>query len=272
MSRSLADIRSGPVRWVRLCAAKMLMVWNRYEVSDVESQYLYAEYSSLLKGLGRVWHFGVLCPLAALGAALTWRQWRRLWVYYLLIASMACSVALFYVMARYRFPLVPLLIPFAAAGCVYTWRRVKAGEQRRLLRPALIAMVVAVIVNLPLHDERRLNAMARMNLGVALAKEGELEEATGYFRAAVNEHPGSAEAQNNLAQALSLQGDDAGAIPHYEAALAVEPGLIGVNYNLGVALEHVGRIEDALRHYERAAELDPSDVEAREAIARLRGR
>jgi tetratricopeptide (TPR) repeat protein len=248
------------------------MVWNRYEVSDVESQYLYAEYSILLRVLGRVWHLGILCPLAAIGVTLTLRQWRRLWVYYLLIASMACSVALFYVMARYRFPLVPLLIPFAAAGCVHGWRALRGGEHRRLLAPAAVAVVVAIVVNLPVHDERRLNAMAYMNLGVALAEEGDLGGAADYFQRAAQDHPQSAEAHNNLAQALALQGDHADAIPHYEAALALEPMLLGVEYNLGVALEGVGRLEEALKHYERAVEIDPSDVEARQAVGRLRGR
>jgi tetratricopeptide (TPR) repeat protein len=185
---------------------------------------------------------------------------------------MACSVALFYVMARYRFPLVPLLIPFAAAGCVHGWRALRGGEYRGLLFPVAVAVIVAIVANLPVHDERRLNAMAYMNLGVALAEEGNLGGAAGYFQRAVQHHPQSAEAHNNLAQALALQGDYADAIPHYEAALALEPMLLGVEYNLGVALEHVGRLEEALKHYERAIEIDPSDVEARQAVGRLRGR
>ena len=104
----------------------------------------------------------------------------------------------------------------------------------------------------------------------ALAQEGDVEDATHYFRKAVDGHPESAEANNNLAQALALGGDYAGAIPHYQAALAVEPTLMGVDYNLAVALERVGRLGDALMHYDRAVELDPSDDAARAAAARLR--
>ncbi|MGB2985158.1 MAG: tetratricopeptide repeat protein, partial [Phycisphaerae bacterium] len=272
MSRAVSDIRAQPAWWLKLMAKKMLMVWNRYEVSDAESQYVYEDYSVTLRVLGSVWHFGVLCPLAAVGVLATWPQRRRLWVYHALIVSMALAVALFYVMARYRYPLVPLLILFAAAGCVEAWRGVRSGAWRTLAWQALAAAVVAVVVNWPVHDEKRLNAMAWMNVGVVLAEEDDLAGATKYFQRAVAGHPESAEANNNLAQAMALQGDYAGAIAHYQKALAVEPTLLGVDYNLAVALEQVGRLDEALTHYERAVELDPSDANARGAVRRLRER
>ena len=272
MGRAFDEIRGDPSGWVRLMGRKMLMAWNRYEVSDAESLYIYGESSLILGVLGRVWNFGVLCPLAAVGIVGTWGERRRLWVYYALIVSMAVAVAAFYVLGRYRYPLAPLLIPFAAAGCVGLWDRWRGGDLRRLLLPTAVAAGVAVVVNWPVHDERKLNAMARMNVGVALAEAGELPAAESYFRRALADHPQSAEGHNNLAQALALRGNFTGAIEHYEAALALEPWLIGVDFNLGVALERVGRIEEALRAYERAATRDPSDAEARNAAARLRRR
>ncbi len=272
MSRAVADIREDPLGWAGLLGRKVLLVWNRYEVADVESQYVYAEFSSVLGVLGFVWHFGVLCPLAVVGLWVTWGRRRDLWIYYALIVSMAGSVAMFYVLARYRFVLVPLLIPFAAAGFVYLWDLVRRGGYRQLMAPAVVGTVVALVVNLPVVDERRLDAMAWMNLGVAVAEDGDIEVAATYFGRAVAEYPESAEANNNLAMALAVQGDHLEAIPHYEAALAADPTLMGVAYNLGVALERVGRVEDALLQYERAAELDAWDKDAGAAVLRLRGR
>lgn len=269
MGKALEEIWADPGGWVRLMGRKMAMVWNRYEVSDAESLYVYGESSVVLGVVGRVWHFGVLCPLAAVGMVGTWGERRRLWVYYLLILSMAAAVAAFYVLGRYRYPLALLLIPFAARGCEEIWNRVRAGDVRALLRRGAVAAVVAAAVNWPVQDERRLNAMARMNVGVALAEAGELAAAESYFRRALMDHPQSAEGHNNLAQALALRGEFAGAIEQYEAALGITPGMIGVDYNLGVALERVGRREEALRAYERAAARDPLDAEARAAAARM---
>jgi 4-amino-4-deoxy-L-arabinose transferase-like glycosyltransferase len=272
MRRTISDIRAAPVSWLRLMARKMLMVWNRYEVSDVESQYVYAEFSPSLRGLGFVWHFGVLCPLAAVGVVSTWREWRRLWVYYAMIASMAAAVAAFYVLARYRYPLVPLLIPFAAVGCVTLWSQIRSCSWRPLGWLVLVAVPVALVVNIPVQDEKRLNAMAWMNMGVALAEEGNVAGAVGYFRRAVAGTPESPEANNNLAQALALQEDYEGAVPYYKTALAADPTLMGAAYNLGVALEHLGRVDEALKYYARALEVDALDEDARTAIARLERR
>jgi tetratricopeptide (TPR) repeat protein len=269
IARAMQDIRADPAWWLGLMGRKMLMVWNHYEVSDAESQYVYERYSLVLRVLASVWHFGVLCPIAAAGIVCTRHQWRRLWVYYALIVSMAAAVALFYVMGRYRFPLVPLLIPFAAIGCVSMWHHVEAYEWRRLTAPVAVALAVGIVVNWPVHEETRLNALAVMNVGVALAEEGDLTGATEQFQQAVEGLPESAEANNNLAQALALQNDYEAAIPHYQAALRAEPDLLGVDYNLAFALERTGRVDEALRHYERALGLDPTDVDARAAIARL---
>lgn len=135
--------------------------------------------------------------------------------------------------------------------------------------PVIVGVLVAGVVHWPVHPEARLDAMAWMNVGVALAETGDVAGATPYFRRALKGHPQSAEANNNLGMALAVQGDFAGAIPCYERALASEPGLMGVDYNLAVALERVGHLDQARLHYERALELDPSDADARAALERL---
>ncbi len=270
LSRGMDDIRAAPGSWLLLMGKKSLMVVNRHEVADAESQYVCADFSPVLRGLGTLWHFGVLCPLAAMGIVLTRGRWRVLWIYYALLASMVAAVALFYVMARYRYPLVPLLMPFAAAGCLQAWTCIRAREFRRLGLSLSVGAIVAIVVNVPIHDEKRLNAHAWMNVGVALAEEGDIIGATAYFRRALEGQAASPEANNNLAQALAMQGDFAGAIPHYETALRSDETLMGVDFNLAVALENVGRLDEAFAHYERAVELDPADAEARAATERLR--
>lgn len=269
--RALVDIRAEPMRWLRLMGRKVLLVCNRHEIADAESQYVYAEHSRALRLLTTVWHWGVMCPLAAIGIVETWGERRRLWVYHAMLVSMVLAVALFFVLARYRYPVAILLIPFAAVGLVHIGSQLRARRYRVLLGKGLLAGMIAVLVNVPVQDERRLNAMAHMNVGVALAQAGEVEAATAYFKSAVDGHPTSAEAHNNLAQALALLGRYDDAIPHYEAAVTIEPALIGLCYNLAVALERVGRLEAAFEHYERAVEQDPGDVGAIRAVARLRG-
>lgn len=279
MGRSWDDIRVNPFSWIKLCGHKFLMVWNRYEIADAESMHVYAQSSLLMKVLKPTWHFGALVPLAVAGVLVMRREWRRLWWLYGLIVSMSLAVALFFVLARYRFVLVPLLMPLAAVGCVAMWDRfrssravVGSGESDgrwRISRILVVTLLVGLVVNWPVQAERRLDAMATMNAGVALAGSGDVEGGLAYFEKAVAEYPQSAEANNNLAQALAVLGDFERAVVHYEMALATEPGLMGVDFNLGVSYEQLGRLDEALKHYQRAVERDPSDVEAIRAVERL---
>ena len=117
MSRAWEEIRQSPSRWLQLMLAKTFMVFNRYEVPDVESMYIFREYSVPLK-LSRIWHFGTLCPLAIWGLIATWGDWRKLWLYYLLLLTMIAAVVLFFILGRYRNPVAILFVPFAAAGVV----------------------------------------------------------------------------------------------------------------------------------------------------------
>lgn len=262
--RSFAEIRQDPAAWLRLLAYKFLLTLNRHEIADAESLQVHRESSWILTLLTRTWHFGVLLPLATVGWIATWRD-RRVCLYAAMTASMVVAVAAFYVLGRYRFPIALLSIPVAARGLV-ALRESGSGQRVSWL---LAAMIVAVAVNVPIQDERKLNALAKMNAGVALAETGQLADATTLFQAALADHPDSAEAQNNLALALAVQGRFAEAVEHYRAALRIEPTLRGVAFNLAVALENLGRAGEALEQYRRAADEDPNDAQARSAIERL---
>ncbi len=271
-ARSWDDVRADPVAWLGLVGRKFAMVINRYEVSDAESMIVYADHSLALRVLANIWHFGTLCPLAAVGVWLMRRRWRGLWVYGAMFVSMVLAVAIFFVLARYRYPLVPLLIPFAAVGLVELFSLVSRRRWRDVVATCSVLVVAACIVNVHIHDERRLDALARMNVGVALAERGDLQEAIVYFRDAAAGCPESAEANNNLAQSLAMSGDFIGSIEHYRRALDVDPTLMGVAFNLAVALEQTGATAESLSYYERALAMDPHDQDARAAIARLRSR
>lgn len=132
------------------------------------------------------------------------------------------------------------------------------------------AMGAAVFCNWPIQDEGRLDALAEMNAGVALAAAGELPEATLYFERAVDGHPASVEANYNLAMALAIQGKYHEAISGYQRALHGDPNLPGGHFNLAVALERAGRVDEAREHYRLAIEQNPADADAKAALDRLR--
>ncbi len=277
MDRGLSFVKSEPWAWARLMWTKWSLVWNRYEIPDTESYYICRDRSWLLGSLGRVMHFGILCPLAVLGVIVLARSDHRptggsVALLCAMALALAGSVAVFYVFGRYRYPLVPILAVLAGAGVVEGIALARRRAWRRLLPAALGGLAAAVWVNRPINPESELNAEQLGNLGATLAADGRLDEALPLFTEAVAVFPDGPRLRQFLADGLALTGRHAEAIPHYAAALELEPGRAHAHYNLAVALERAGRTAKALEHFRRAISVDPEDAEARAAIKRLGGR
>jgi tetratricopeptide (TPR) repeat protein len=105
-------------------------------------------------------------------------------------------------------------------------------------------------------------AEARNNLGVALMRRGRLQEAIEQYEQALRLKSDDAEAHNNLGVALVRQGRLQEAIEQYERALIIEPDYGEAQYNLGVALEQAGQVQEAVGHYEQALQIKPDLAEA----------
>lgn len=288
--RTLAYIRAQPGDWLRLLLRKTWLLWSSTEMIDTESHDSHAEYSLPLRLLGPVWHFGVLAPLCAIGVWALWPDRRRLWVLYALTAAYAASVVVFFVVARYRYPLVPFVIIFAAAGSVALAEWIGRRMRQRLIVAAAVVVVSGVVANWPQRsaDERRAitennlgtalqedgraaDAIDRYrralaldpaytpalnNLGTALRAAGRVDEALAVFSQALSQDPDAANLHYNLANALMAQGKTAEAIAAYRQALAVNPQFVDAHNNLGQALEAEGRLDEAIEAFGRAVQID----------------
>jgi Flp pilus assembly protein TadD/4-amino-4-deoxy-L-arabinose transferase-like glycosyltransferase len=268
LDRALDDIAADPPRWARLLARKAILTITAAEVGDTEDQYTYAESSWLLRGLGTVWHMGVLLPLAVLGAVMTWPQWRRLWVLHALIVVYAASVIAFYVFARYRLPLAPMLMLLAAGGLA-SWPG--CGSSRWWAVAA--AVIAAVPANWPVVDTDHYRGMTHHNIAVEwMNQQGQVEPALEHLAVALRLAPQYAPAHMAMGLALTRLGQVEQALPHYQQALALRPDYADAHYNLGLALAKLGRVVEAANHYAQAQQLEPGHAQAANALGLLLAR
>lgn len=268
-NEALRDISANPLGWLKLLGRKALLAINAYEITDVEGYNVYRAYSSLLGFLGLVFHFGVLLPLGVLGFACTASEWRSYALLTVVGSAMLIGIIAFYVFARYRFPLVPVLCIFAAVGLNFAWRMTSGRRQGKIMAPLLFAVGFAVLSNATIAPERQLDAMAYGNLATVLAQRGDLAAASQVYAIALEDNPASAELHYNMGLCKLALGDPYAAVEHFRTAKTIEPELIEVDYQLGVAFEQLGQTGDALRHYQNAVDVDPGDDDARAAINRL---
>ena len=115
------------------------------------------------------------------------------------------------------------------------------------------------------HTEH--NHIAHSNLGDALLKKGQLDEAVTEFRKALEIDPDYPEANNNLGYALTKKGKWADAIPFYRAALRVRPNYSQAHNNLGISLAQMGRSDEALAEFREALRIDPDYAKAHSNLA-----
>jgi tetratricopeptide (TPR) repeat protein len=101
----------------------------------------------------------------------------------------------------------------------------------------------------------------RHNLAVALAKQGQLEEAIVHFRQVAETKPDWADVWGNLGLALVQAGKPEEAVEAYRQLVKLRPEAVEAANNLGTVLRNLGRLDEAVEVLRRAAEIKPDAVE-----------
>ena len=255
-ARALEFIRTQPGAWVRQLARKLALTYNAEEIADTESQDVYAESSSLLRALSPL-SFGVIFCLAAFGVCMTAAAWRRLWFLYAIALTYTLSVISFFVFARYRFPLVPVLMLFAAGGLAL-WGEKAAQPMRRWAFAALV--VAGGLTYLPLEAARLDRTSHYLNIANALLVDPEKwEQAAAFYGKALEQSPKLAAAHFGMGMVLARKHRPREAVVHYRAAVEGWPDNADIRLNLGLALAALGDTEPALAELDTAAQIRLGD-------------
>jgi tetratricopeptide (TPR) repeat protein len=114
------------------------------------------------------------------------------------------------------------------------------------------------------------NAIARNNLGTALCRVGDYNEAEEQFREAIGIKENYPDALFNLGTLLRLRGKIVESEMPLRRALKLKPAYVDAQIALGVTLTVLGRLEDAKGLLEKALKLQPRNVDALLALGSLR--
>jgi tetratricopeptide (TPR) repeat protein len=290
-----------PKEAAALLVKKFVLFWNRYELPNNKDVYYFARMSLVFRSLAWL-NFGVIAPLGALGAVVLLRR-RRPGAALLALFALAhmVGVVLFFVCSRFRIPVVPVVVVFAAAGLLWLWDRARAMDFRRLLGGAAVVVAAAAFVNPDFYhthlgdraqthyqigyahaskgrheaalEEYRLaigmaggatatRAKAENGMGLSYEKLGRGEEALEAYRAAAETNPRFAPAANNVGSYCLRHGDLATARSWLEEAIRRDPWLPEAQFNLASTLYRLGDMAGAEEHYTATVTADPRFKEA----------
>ncbi|HTM25647.1 MAG TPA: hypothetical protein VL225_10675 [Vicinamibacterales bacterium] len=292
--RAFRDIAAAPGGWVKKLVKKTWLVFDAEELEPNNDINLYRRESWLLRGLifrlGPLWFpFGLVVPLFVLGAV-TRKPSAGAWLILGFIAAYTASLVLFHVRARYRLPIVPVMLPFAAAGMLWVAKQWKARNAKLLAEGLLGLLAVAALVNAPIADVSFAHRFpTHYMLGKSWLIAEQDEKAAQEFERALNAHEDFADLRHDYGQSLLRLGREEEADGEMEKAVALAPDCAFCRRDLGqlyrrkaerlqagareslqkdpASAEGRADVQEswrllraAIKQYETAEEFDPSDV------------
>jgi tetratricopeptide (TPR) repeat protein len=255
--RALAFIREQPRSFLHNMGRKVFFFWSVYEVPQIEHLQFERRYSWLLRIPSP--SFGIVCPLGILGIILALRRRKEAYLLLLFILAYSVTIITFFVVARYRLPMIPALLVFAG----YTVQWWIAEALKRKYRPVVysglgfVALFVLVHANLYRVDPMSGFAQSYYRLGLIHEKKDQRPEAIESYRQAVAADPALEEAHVNLGILLSRDQQYQEAAEHLARALTLKPEYPKAYYNLGLVYAEQGRGDSALILIDRALALQP---------------
>jgi hypothetical protein len=220
--RALDYVASEPANWLRLELRKLLFFFNAREVWNNRSYTVSRDFSWVL-GLPLL-GFGLVAPLAIAGLLLSARRWRELAPLYLMLTVYLGTALLFFVLSRYRMPIAPVLLIFAAYAVVRAYDELRQGRAQCLVVPVGAAFVALGLAHLDLGSENLY--MAYYNLGNKHRQLQQWDRAVESYQKSIAIKPTFISSHNNLALAYEdgEQRDDAAATWRTVLDLAVRRG------------------------------------------------
>lgn len=230
------------------------------------------------------WPWSMVIPAAGLLIVMSWSFWRMRrtkphlffgWFWFL--GTLLPVIGLVQVGGQAmadRYTYVPLIglfmgLTFEAAVWLQRWN---IGRTDTMLASLLLLSAMIAVTENQLKcwtDSRSLfahaiavtpnNAIAHVDLGVALEESGRRDDALKEYQKAVHLNADLVQARNNLGNLFQQMGKTNEALAEYQAALRLKPEAPLVHANLGGLLLKLGRSNEAMDQLSEAARLAPQD-------------
>ncbi|MCP4582013.1 MAG: tetratricopeptide repeat protein [candidate division Zixibacteria bacterium] len=204
--KALDYIFSEPVDFLKLIIKKLYMFWNRFEISNNNNLYFLTDYIGM--SFMPLFLFMFISPLGLVGSVLCFFKDRRYWLFPILIFGYMATIVAFFVTARFRIPLVPLLTIMAvfAVHEIYSAWRDKRYKYSLILAASSLLIGIITWTNLYDHHDRSM-AMANYSLGNMFMKKGDHQAARKQYESTIDQGARVPNAHLNLGVIAFYNGD-----------------------------------------------------------------
>ncbi len=257
--RSRDYIGGNPGGWMKLLVRKLSFAMSSYELPQLENYYFQKRYSGLLNL--PLPGFALVAPLGLIGIALAWRR-RQARLLALFFATYMATVVAFFVVARYRLPVVPVLAVGSGFAVLEMIRLVRdhAWKTVAWVVAGLVALLFVVNTNVYRVDHARGFAQSHFRLGIIYGERGDTARAIKECRRAIELDPEYPKSYLNLGAMLVEAGNPDEAIAAFRASVRLDPDYISGRVNLAMALESVGDFAGAVAELDTVLTAEPENA------------
>lgn len=240
-----------PGAWLRLLALKLRTFWSAFQYDDLSIITILREQKVTLPGI----YFGLVAAFALPAMVLGWNAVPAgRWVTSAIALQMLALLPVF-TTERYRLPVVPGLLIFAAFGLVMFFHNLVAGNFRPMLSYGTLLAVSTAFISWPQRNPS-LWALDAYNSGWQALESGNLVLAQRKLEIARSYVPDNAETNFALGNLKLAQNDAATASVFYVTTLRLDPRHRGAINNLGVLALENGQPDVAERRFREALAID----------------
>jgi len=260
MKQGFKFIRENPVRALKLFSRKTAMFFNNFEIPDNYNYYFAKKQAPLLKGLPL--GFGLTVSFGLAGLVMLWPDRRRFFLPAGFFLGYLVSIVPFHMAARYRLPVIPLLLCGTAFLIWWGYDRLRARQWQSLFFTGLPLVIVAILCHWPFYSPAQTMADPYTTMGIAAYQAGDYEQAIKHYQQALKVNPKYVQACYNLGNTYLAQGKYDLAKDQYLKSISLNHEFIPAYLNLGKIYLDSGRYETAQTVFKEAVKKSPREATA----------
>jgi len=250
--------------FLKLMLKKFILFWNGNELSNNKDFYFFARSAPILKLL--IWRFiiyfpfGLIAPLALAGVILSHKNKKDVVILEIFLFVYMLSVVFFFITARYRVPILPVLILFSAYTLNWLYSTIKQKRGFEFWKYLITLLVILILANLAVPGYSNTNpGQAHYSLGVLYSKKGDKIKSEEEYKKAILYNPNLGNAYANLGAIYGDQGKHQLALEYYQKALQNGADSAFVFYNAGIEYHNQGQLDQAQEMYRSSLFLREDD-------------
>ncbi len=249
-------ITNQPIKALGLFIKKFYLFFGGFEISSERDIYYSTKYGFLKFILFKIpflqFPFGILFPLFLVGLYYTHNRWRDLCYPLLFIILYSISFMFFFVNARYRMPIIPILIIFGSKGIFSLFTE---KNKEKLILPLIIFFGSCIIFNANFYRITDPNIyLTKFQIAQTYFSKGKYDLALREIESSIKNDPNFAESHNLRGLILKSLGRTHDAENEFLKSINLDSHFQEPYINLGNIFAQRGNLDKAEFYYTTAIE------------------